>query len=115
MLESADVAIAMSREHLREAVLALPDIWPRAFTLKELVRRGSAIGIRAPGESIDAWLSRAHAGRQRADLLGQSPDDDVDDPIGLGRDAYEQTANELSDLVDHLVDLLWPQAAVESA
>ncbi|MBV8984849.1 MAG: hypothetical protein JO248_10465, partial [Acidimicrobiia bacterium] len=48
LLEDADLAIAMSREHLREAVLALPDIWPRAFTLKELVRRGSAIGIRAP-------------------------------------------------------------------
>ena len=115
LLETADVAIAMSREHLREAVLALPDIWPRAFTLKELVRRGAAIGIRAPGESIDAWLSRAHAGRQRADLLGQSPDDDVDDPVGLGRGAFERTANELTDLVDRLVDLLWPQAAVESA
>ena len=115
LLEGVDLAIAMSREHLREAVLALPDIWPRAFTLKELVRRGSAIGIRAPGESIDAWLSRAHAGRQRADLLGQSPDDDIDDPIGLPRSAYERTANELSALVDHLVDLLWPQAAVESA
>jgi protein-tyrosine phosphatase len=115
LLEGADLAVAMSREHLREAVLALPDIWPRAFTLKELVRRGAAIGIRAPGESIDAWLSRAHAGRQRADLLGQSPDDDVDDPIGLPRGAYERTADELSDLVDRLVDLLWPQAAVESA
>jgi len=115
MLESIDLAIAMSREHLREAVLALPDIWPRAFTLKELVRRGAAIGVRAPGESVDVWLSRAHAGRQRADLLGQSPDDDIDDPIGLGRNAYERTANEIGDLVDRLVDLLWPQAAVESA
>src|SRR5205807_5663272 len=93
LLEGTGLVLAMSREHLREAVLALPDIWPRAFTLKELVRRGAAIGIRAPGESIDAWLSRAHAGRQRADLLGQSPDDDVDDPIGLSRGAYEQTAD----------------------
>jgi protein-tyrosine phosphatase len=115
LLESTDLALAMSREHLREAVLALPDIWPRAFTLKELVRRGETIGRRAPGESIEAWLARAHSGRNRADLLGSSSDDDVDDPMGLSRSAYEKTADELADLVDRLVDLLWPAAAEESA
>jgi protein-tyrosine phosphatase len=115
LLESTDLALAMSREHLREAVLALPDIWPRAFTLKELVRRGETIGRRAPGESIEAWLARAHSGRNRVDLLGSSSDDDVDDPMGLSRSAYEKTADELADLVDRLVDLLWPAAAEESA
>jgi protein-tyrosine phosphatase len=115
LLEDTDLVLAMAREHLREAVLALPDIWPRAFTLKELVRRGDLIGRRAPGESIDAWLARAHSGRNRADLLGSSPDDDVEDPIGLSRSAYEKTADELSNLVDRLVDLLWPAAAEESA
>jgi protein-tyrosine phosphatase len=115
LLEDTDLALAMAREHLREAVLACPDIWPRAFTLKELVRRGEMIRPRAPGESIDSWLARAHSGRIRADLLGASPDDDVEDPIGLSRSAYEETADELSDLVDRLVDLLWPAAAEETA
>jgi len=115
LLEGTDLTLAMAREHLREAVLSLPDTWSRAFTLKELVRRGEMIGPRAPGESIDAWLARAHSGRNRIDLLGSSPDDDVDDPIGLSRSAYANTANELSDLVDRLVDLLWPAAAEESA
>jgi protein-tyrosine-phosphatase len=114
-LEGTDLALAMAREHLREAVLARPDIWPRAFTLKELVRRGEMIGPRAPGESVDAWLARAHSGRNRQDLLGASPDDDVEDPIGLSRSEYEKTADELSDLVDRLVDLLWPAAAEETA
>jgi len=115
LLEGTDLVLAMSREHLREAVLALPDIWPRAFTLKELVRRGELIGRRAPGESIDAWLSRAHLGRNRADLLGSSSSDDIDDPIGLGRSDYEKTADEISGLVDHLVDLLWSVPLEESA
>ena len=115
LLEGTDLVLAMSREHLREAVLALPDIWPRAFTLKELVRRGEMIGPRVPGESIDAWLARAHAGRSHADLLGTSSDDDVEDPIGLSRSAYEKTADELSALVGRLVDLLWPAAAEETA
>ena len=39
-LAGADVVLAMAREHLRYAVVALPGAWPRAFTLKELVRRG---------------------------------------------------------------------------
>jgi protein-tyrosine-phosphatase len=56
-----------------------------------------------------------HSGRTRTDLLGSSSDDDVDDPIGLPRSAYEKTANELSDLVDRLVDLLWPAAVEETA
>ena len=90
-------------------------MWPRAFTLKELVRRGEMIGPRAPGESIEAWLARAHSGRNRADLLGSSSEDDVEDPIGLSRSAYEKTADELADLVDRLVDLLWPAAAEETA
>jgi protein-tyrosine phosphatase len=115
LLEDTDLVLAMSREHLREAVLALPDIWPRAFTLKELVRRGDLIGRRAPGESIDAWLGRAHLGRNRAELLGSSPSDDIDDPIGLGRADYERTADEISGLVDHLVDLLWSVPLEESA
>lgn len=115
LLESTDLALAMAREHLREAVLACPAIWPSAFTLKELVRRGEMIGVRAPGESIDAWLARAGQGRNRADLLGSSADDDVEDPIGLSRSDYAKTADELTDLIDRLVDLLWPAAAEESA
>jgi protein-tyrosine phosphatase len=115
LLEGTDLALAMAREHLREAVLARPEIWPRAFTLKELVRRGETIGSRAPGESIDAWLARVHSGRNRSDLLGSSRDDDVEDPIGLSRSEYAKTADELSDLVDRLVALLWPAAAEESA
>jgi protein-tyrosine-phosphatase len=115
LLEHADLVLAMAREHLREGVLAAPDTWGRAFTLKELVRRGEIIGPRAPGESLEAWLARAHSGRNRTELLGASADDDVDDPIGMSRSAYEQTADELTDLVDRLVGLAWPAAAEESA
>jgi protein-tyrosine phosphatase len=115
LLEDADLVVTMAREHLREAILALPDVWTRAFTLKELVRRGELIGPRGPGESVDAWLARAHSGRTRSDLLGSSIDDDVPDPIGSGRSSYVRTADELTDLVDRLVDLAWPRAAEETA
>jgi low molecular weight protein-tyrosine phosphatase len=107
-LERADLTLAMAREHLRHAVVTAPSVWPRAFTLRELVRRGGATGRRAPGESLDRWLARVHDGRQRAALLGDSAGDDVADPIGGPQRAYTETAATLSRLVDELAGLCWP-------
>lgn len=107
-LATQDLILAMAREHLRHAVLLAPDVWPRTFTLKELVRRGSEMGPRAPGEELADWIARVHVGRERLGLLGSSLHDDVADPMGGPRAAYEVTAREVCSLVDDLVDLLWP-------
>jgi protein-tyrosine-phosphatase len=89
-------------------VLLEPDAWSRTFTLKELVRRGAELGPRPSFESPGAWLARAHEGRERRDLLGDSLIDDVADPYGGPSSAYEAAAAEIEDLVDRLVSLLWP-------
>jgi protein-tyrosine phosphatase len=107
----ASLILAMAREHLRHAVVTVPAAWPRAFTLAELVRRGHAAGRRPAGESLDGWLARVHAGRQRSALLGASAADDVADPAGGPREAYEQTAATLSLLVDRLAALCWAAPA----
>jgi protein-tyrosine phosphatase len=107
MLEAADVVIGMAREHVREAVLLDPPCWGKAFTLKELVRRGEDAGGRSPDQPVAEWLAKVHAGRTRADLLGSSTDDDVADPIGQRRSAYETTADELDNLTRRLANLLW--------
>lgn len=108
LLASADLILAMARGHVREAVVAAPEVWPRTFTLKELVRRGGAAGPRSPDEPLDAWLARAGQGRRVAELTGASADDDVADPIGLPRPAYERMADELDGLLDRLVSLAFP-------
>jgi protein-tyrosine phosphatase len=113
-LESADLTLAMARENLRYAVVEAPAIWPRAFTIKELVRRGERIGPRAPGERLAGWLARAHEGRERAALLGDSADDDVADPIGGPQRGYTETAAILSGLVDRLASLCWAPAGAVS-
>lgn len=110
MLSGADLVVCMAREHLREAVLAAPSIWPRAFTLKELVRRAEQVGARPPGQPFDEWLAKVHAGRMRSDLLGSSLDDDVADPIGRPKPVYERTAAELDDLIMRLASLGWAVA-----
>src|SRR5205807_9477899 len=100
----------MAREHLREAVLLVPACWPRAFTLKELVRRGEIAGPRQAGQSFERWLAAVHAGRERGDLLGASAEDDVADPIGLPVRVYRETANEIDGLTRRLVELAWANA-----
>jgi protein-tyrosine phosphatase len=107
-LESADLTLAMAREHLRHAVVTAPSVWTRAFTLRELVRRGTKISSLAPGEDLAGWLARAHEGRERSALLGESPDDDVADPAGCPKRAYTETAAILSHLIDQLVYICWP-------
>jgi protein-tyrosine phosphatase len=105
----ADLILAVDRSCLRHAVVLAPEAWPRAFTLKELIRRGRAVGSRAPAESVRDWLDRVHRGRARADLLGDRPDDDVADPTGGPQRGYDRTAAVLSLLVDELVAMCWPE------
>lgn len=107
-LERADLVVGMERAHVREAVVLLPSAWPRTFTLKELVRRGAEAGARGQQEDFDAWLVRVHDGRERRDLLGDSPFDDIADPYGGTASDYETTLAEIRGLVTRLLDLLWP-------
>lgn len=108
VLAGADLIVGMARSHIREAVAMTPGALRRAFTLKEIVRRGEELGGRAPGEPLEEWLGRLQAGRRPADLLGDSDADDVDDPIGGPRRSYERTAEELDDLTARLARLLGP-------
>ncbi|MDQ3385370.1 MAG: hypothetical protein M3503_05075, partial [Actinomycetota bacterium] len=103
------LVVCMARSHARDAVVLHPPSWSRTYTLKELVRRGEAVGARRPGQPLDAWLTELGRGRQRAALLGADPDDDVADPIGGPDSAYEATAALLEDLVARAVGLAFPE------
>jgi hypothetical protein len=52
------------------------------------------------------WLAAVGDGRERIDLVGRSPEDDVADPLGGDLAAYRATAAELADLVQRLARLL---------
>ena len=106
LIEDSDLVLAMARDHLREAVLLAPAAFGRIFTLKELVRRGEAVG--PAGAGLGSWLGVVAGGRQRRDLMGQSPEDDVDDPIGGPLSAFRKTLEELDDLCRRLAHLLAP-------
>lgn len=108
LLDAADLVLGMTRAHVREAVARVPAVLPRAFTLKELVRRATGVGARPTDEPFAAWLARVGEGRSRRALVGRSAGDDVADPIGGPPEAYQATAAELHGLVVALCDLAWP-------
>jgi len=109
-VDGADLILGMERRHGREAVVLVPTAWTRTFTLKELVRRGEKVGPRRSGQPLAGWLAAVGDGRERTDLVGRSPEDDVADPLGGDRSAYRATATELADLVRRLARLLWADA-----
>ena len=106
-ITGADLVIGMTREHVREVVVLDPSAFRRAFTLKELVRRSRA--ARRRSQPLRPWLEALGAGRELEALLGESPADDVHDPIGGPLREYRETAEELDRLVQQLVLAAWPQ------
>lgn len=112
---SAELVVGMTRQHVRESVVLVPDAFERTLTLRELVRRAEAIGPRATdGDdrvAFRTWLHRLGADRRAVDLVGDSTEDDVADPMGRSRRFYERTAAELEDLVDRFVAVAYPVPA----
>jgi protein-tyrosine-phosphatase len=108
MLVEADLVIGMSRRHVQEAILLDPPCWPKAFMLKELVRRGALTGPRRPDQGIRSWIDAAHGDRTRSSLAHRSAADEVADPYGASLERYQSTAAELARLTSELTRLLWP-------
>jgi protein-tyrosine phosphatase len=104
--QSANLIVGMTRQHVREACVTYGALLQRSFTLREIVRRGEAAGARRDDETLYTWLARVGAGRRPEDLVGDSPDDDVADPIGRPRVYFEQTADLLDALLARLVQLV---------
>ena len=108
---AADLVLGMTRRHVVEAVVMAPAAWPRTFTLKEAVRRGQKVGRRPAGASLGDWLAHLHAGRSRADMLSESPLDDIRDPVTEPDVvSYADARDEIERNVDILVDLIWGAA-----
>jgi protein-tyrosine-phosphatase len=106
MVDTTPLVLGMARLHVREACVLYGAPIERTFTLKEVVRRGEQAGGREADESVAAWLRRVGAGRRTSDLVADDPVDDIADPVGRPRAEYEDTADQLEDLLERFVGLL---------
>ena len=108
LLLGADAVLGAERLHVREAVVLERSVWPRAFTLRDVVRRAEAVAPRAPDESLRTWLALLSAGRDRMTLMGASPEDDVLDPTTDRTVDHRTTAELLEGLTRRFVSRAWP-------
>lgn len=102
-LTKQDLVIGMTLDHVASAVVgggAPPD---KAFTLSEFVRLIETIEPKpstSPSEATET-VARAHEHRAREKTF--VPADDIEDPMGGPRRAYEAMADRIDDLGARLV------------
>jgi protein-tyrosine phosphatase len=117
LAESADVILAMTREHRAATARLAPRVLPKLFTLREFAR--------VIARHRDAWpigadpLARARAlvalAQQRRGLAGpvEPALDDVPDPYRRSAQVYEQAWALISEAVDVVVEGIAGRADVD--
>lgn len=100
-LDGADLVLAMTGRHVREAVVMHPGARDRIWGLGELVRVGEEHGGRR-GVPVQDWLSLLAPHRQVPLSI-----DDVEDPHGRAAKAHRKVADQVLDLTNRLVTLMW--------
>jgi len=106
LVNQADLVVTMTRQHLIELTVMVPDAWPRMFQAVDLVRRAEKVGPRPAGEPFDRWLAEVGEGRTRSGILGATLSDDVADPVGQSAAVYGRTKSLLDDLSTRLAALV---------
>jgi protein-tyrosine phosphatase len=102
---TADLVVTMERAHVIEIVAEATTALGHTFTLPELVRLGSTVGP-VRGAALGDWLASVAAQRNPAAMLRGVPADEVDDPYGRGRRAFNRCADRLDGLCASTIDLL---------
>jgi protein-tyrosine-phosphatase len=102
--------LTMERAHVREVVVLDRRAFPRTFTLREIVRRADAVGPRGQDVTLEDWAALIGQGRTPKDLLPGGSDDDVADPVGRSQKRHNETAAQLSALVERFAALAFPES-----
>ena len=105
LIESADLVLGMTRDHVAYALARCPDAADRSFLVGELVRLGTDIGPRGASEPTSSWAGRAATARPPRRPLGRAVDQ-IQDPAGQPIDIYRRTAAVLDDRLSEIAALL---------
>jgi protein-tyrosine phosphatase len=117
LVESADLVLGMTRNHVGRVGGLVPDAADRTFLVGELVRLGGDVKRRG-GEPLRAWAGRVAGTRPRRapsgpDAIGAvvvgRVEDVVPDPVGEPLAVYRATAARLDRDLRALASLLAPE------
>jgi protein-tyrosine phosphatase len=114
LVAGADLVLAATREHRAAAVTFDPRASSRTLTLRELARLLGPVGpatitASGPVERMRELVSAA-VGNRGLVPPADARDDDIADPYGQSRAAYEQAAEEIDAALRPVIALLRPGA-----
>lgn len=126
MIRSADLIVAMSREHRRLIVESLPAAMRRAFTLRELARIADAVEPRLQQAVLDAGAVTAEDGMRAGVALAaalrgtveppSSPEEfDIVDPYRRSDETYARSYAELAPAAERVASYLRAAASAATA
>lgn len=107
LLESADLIVAMTADHVIDVVHQAPAAAARVFKLTELARLAPE-RPRHPGEPLRDWALRLSGHRSDRPWADSLDDPDVADPMGETVETYRETARLIDGLLEPVVAGGWP-------
>lgn len=106
LIAAADLVVTMTHQHVADLILLAPDQWQKVFQLRDFVQRAEKAGRRAPEQPFDDWVAAVGSGRTRSGVVSGSVTDDIPDPVGGPRSAYDQVRRTVDELVTRLAEVL---------
>jgi len=103
LIDAADIVVTMEAAHVLDLISISPGCQSRTLTLRELARCAQDDPGTAPVGSggLSEWI-RGAADRPLGELL--SGHLDIEDPIGRPRRAFRDTARDVGDLLDQILE-----------
>jgi protein-tyrosine phosphatase len=106
-IESHDLVVGMTEEHVAEIGRMVPGSAARTFTLKELAHLLGSVEEPPAGPDEETARARIAAADELRRERGGPRDSDVADPLGLGADVYRAITDEIERSVDEIVEGLF--------
>jgi len=110
LIADSSLILAMERFHVRDLSVLAPGTFERTFTLPEFVRLVEAAPPRQD-RPLRRWVEQFGADRDQRGYLS-STDDQIADPMGRSTRVFRACAAEIDDLLERLVDRVWPASTL---
>lgn len=107
---AADLIVTAEHDHVIQIVGRTPTLFPRTFTLPELVQRAEGLGD-VDELSLSEWLRALADGRPAAFDYLDAPVGEIGDPTGRSRRDWTEAFATIDDLTRRLARLIAEQVA----